>query len=68
MNWQPIETVPLGKMVLLAGGGWRHPWPGQVCDRDTGLCILDTPTPEHKVADHYATHWVPMIDMPNKSS
>ena len=67
MKWQPIETAPLGKMVLLAGGLWRHVFAGQVCDSETGLCVIDTPTPQHHVPDHYATHWMPLQELPERN-
>ena len=60
-QWQPIETAPLGKMVLLMAGGWRHEWPGQVISHDTGECVLDSPTPEHQVAAHFAWQWMPLL-------
>lgn len=59
--WVSVNKLPqseLGEMLLLTGGGWRHPFYGQVCDRDTGLCVLDSPTPQHEVPDCCATlYW-----------
>src|SRR6185437_12360765 len=38
--WQPINTAPLAKNVLLWAGGWRHPFVG--CrNGDHGACYID---------------------------
>ena len=44
--WVSVKEMPdtlLGKMVLLDGGLWRHPFYGQVVDKETGECVLDNP-------------------------
>jgi hypothetical protein len=66
-QWQPIATVPLGEMVMLIGGGWRHEFAGQVGDRETGFCILDTPTPQYVVPPMYAQYWKPLSPSPEPS-
>lgn len=66
-RWIPIESVKLGEMVQLWGYGWRHVWCGQVTDKDTGECVLDSPTPEHPVLRHYAAYWKPLPKAPEQS-
>lgn len=63
-RWIAVKSAPLGKMVALIGGGWRHEFPGQVCDAETGECVLDSPTPQHPVGKHFATHWRDLPPLP----
>lgn len=58
--WQEVESAPFGEMALLWHRAWRHAYPGQVINNETGECVLDSPTPEHKVVPHFASHWTPL--------
>jgi hypothetical protein len=58
-QWMPIETAPLGKMVLLWHRGWRHCFAGQRVG-DNGAVVVDTCEPEARGADYFASHWKPL--------
>jgi hypothetical protein len=64
MSWQPIETAPLGAMILLADMtadeasrwayvGWRHSWNRK--DHCETTSALNRP----------ATHWMPLPEPPH---
>jgi hypothetical protein len=57
MEWKPIETAELGKMVLLYHPAWRHVFAG-VPNGDDGACWVDTCEPEAKGWQTFATHWM----------
>lgn len=57
--WQPIETAPIGEMVWLWNGGWRHPFPGRRTG-DAGQVYVDTCEPEAKGWTTFASYWMPM--------
>lgn len=63
-GWQPIETALLGRIVLLIGGGWRHPFVG-MRNGDHGACYLvgyDNPKPGWQA--YNATHWMELPASP----
>lgn len=62
-DWQPIETAPMAKMVLLWGGGWRHPFPG-MRNGDGGHVWVDTCEPQVAGWQAWATHWMPLPEPP----
>jgi hypothetical protein len=63
MEWQPIETAPLGKMVLLWQPCWRHPFCGQR-NGDAGQVWVDTCEPEARGWQAFASYWMPIPEMP----
>jgi hypothetical protein len=65
MDWKPIQTAPIGKMVLLWNRGWRHPFPGQR-NGDLGRVYIDTCEIEAKGRDDFATHWADMPEPPEE--
>lgn len=68
MKWHCIFTdpPPLGQMVWLWAGAWRHAFPGQR-NGDYGQCYIDTCEPEAKGWRACATHWMPMAPTPNEA-
>ncbi len=60
MDWQPIETCPLAKTVLLWGGAWRSPFVG-MRNGPFGQCWLDG-DPGFQMFN--ASHWMPLPDPP----
>lgn len=61
--WKTIDTAPLGKMVWLWHRAWRHPFPGQCVNLETGMSVIDTCTARATTWDTHATHWREM-DLP----
>jgi hypothetical protein len=70
MEWQPIETAPLRKPILVAGG---EPW-GEV-DHPTGVgvAVVEQTNPGYYTligTSYYSagvndpTHWMPLPDPP----
>lgn len=64
-DWMPIETAPIGEMVWLWSGAWRHAFPGRHCGN--GEVWIDTCEPEAKGWKGYATHWMPLPEPPKEA-
>lgn len=64
-GWREMlaEPAPLGQMVWLWSGGWRHAFPGQRIG-DLGKCRVDTCEIEAKGWDTFAEFWMPMPQNP----
>lgn len=58
-RWRPIETAPLGEMVLCWHPMWRHEFAGQR-NGDNGAVYIDTCETEAMGRQDYATHWMPL--------
>lgn len=57
------DPPPLGKMVWLWSGGWRHAFPGQR-NGDLGQVYIDTCEPEARGWQAFASHWMAMPELP----
>ena len=71
MEWQPIETAPLGEMVLLWDQVWRHAFPGQRNGKAMGYyapVYVDTCETEAKGWQPIASHWMPLPKPPRTAS
>lgn len=63
-EWQSIETAPNnGDYVLLWAATWRHPFVGLV-SATSHMAWLDIPTPTATQTKVFATHWMPLPDVP----
>lgn len=59
MDWQPIETAPIGEVVLLWHPLWRHAYPGVALDNH-GSVHVDTLDPGPGGFLATARRWMPM--------
>lgn len=66
-EWQPIETAPLAKLVLMWHPTWRQPWPGRL-NGDDGASWIDTCEAEARGWQAHATHWMPLPQPPTSDS
>jgi hypothetical protein len=53
------DPPPIGEMVWLWSGCWRHAFPGCRVG-EIGECCVDTCEPEAKGWKCFASHWMPL--------
>lgn len=61
MIWQPIETAPLGKYILIWGGCWRHPFVGRYFGDGIWVMIDSADATETRITAH---SWMPLPEPP----
>lgn len=67
MSWQPIETAPRDRTMIIYGGeGWATV--GRWLGKKTGWYQLNTDPCDSWADEDFPTHWMPLPEPPSVSA